>query len=338
MKTIRRNPILSLIAGIVVILTTLGCDDNNRNLCVSLPIDWADPYESPIWHPNGQLIGFNHTPLRKRIVDKVSGCPDAISYQYDFDSTGFWTINIDGTGMKRILPYYLLSPSWSPDGNWIAYVKGTQIFRAPFDGNEIDTDAEVQLTTEGRNFFPTWSPDGQWLAFDSDVASPTGLSFVWTMKQDGSEKVRIAYTPTLGETRMPSWGSSLIAHVRYIGNAYPELFTMNTDGTNPDQVTNRNQFLNRPSISPVSTKIGFIGTSSATGKTSIWLCEPNTKSLNEFLIGAADFSWSNDGKIVYVKHLRNTIDNEYGALWTINADGSNNVQLTKNNYSVQVLN
>lgn len=72
-------------------------------------------YNNPIWHPGGEFIGFNHTPLRK-ITFPYEGCPHLGHNEFDYDSTGFWLINSDGTNMRRIFPYTLQNPAWSPDG------------------------------------------------------------------------------------------------------------------------------------------------------------------------------------------------------------------------------
>jgi Tol biopolymer transport system component/predicted Ser/Thr protein kinase len=60
------------------------------------------------------------------------------------------------------------SPSWSPDGRWLAYASdrdtSMDIWKQPIEGGD-----EVQLTGPPHNESqPAWSPDGRTIAFSSD--------------------------------------------------------------------------------------------------------------------------------------------------------------------------
>jgi len=93
--------------------------------------------------------------------------------------------------------------AWSPDGDWIAYVRGFsevtlegQIFLVRPNG-----DDETLLT---RGDSPTWSPDGSRLAY-SHAGS------IWTIGVDGSEARMI-----VGNGESPAWSrdGDLIAFMR----------------------------------------------------------------------------------------------------------------------------
>ena len=163
-------------------------DDDNPPPCPPIQIDAPSPYDSPSWHPSGDFIGFNYTPLHKTTYSYGEHCQGV--YEWDSEMSGFWLINSDGTNMRRIFTYKLQTPVWSPDGKWIAFVipvgDERHIFKMQFNGTTFDTTTLVQLTTEGRNFFPDWSPDGQWIAYDSNTDSPNGMQFIWKMKSDGT--------------------------------------------------------------------------------------------------------------------------------------------------------
>jgi TolB protein len=238
----------AIISSLILFLSFYSCDvvDNNdekKEPCPPFLTVPVPPYDSPCWHPSGEFIGFNHTPLLKITYPYGEHCQGI--YEWDPQQSGFWLIKPDGTNMRRIFPYKLLNPVWSPDGEWITFVLPVgderHICKMKFNGSTFDTTTIVQLTLEGRNFVPSWSPDGQWIAYDSNVDSPNGMQFIWKMKSDGSQKTRIAYDPSKGEIRMPSWSTQgkKLVHTRYSTEFIrQEIFTMNPDGSYPTRLTN----------------------------------------------------------------------------------------------------
>ncbi len=135
---------------------------------------WND--HSPAWSPDGYDIVF--------ISDRNVG-PWAVGELFIMD----W----EGSNVARITPGSAATPSFSPDGRWIAFFR-------PDDGLYIvrpDGSGEERLTSRGsaRAPFPAaprWSPDGEWLAFVSDSG------YLYTIRMDGSDEQRISDTRLVG--------------------------------------------------------------------------------------------------------------------------------------------
>jgi TolB protein len=315
-----------------VIDTTKGCP--------IFDLTPASPYEDPIWHPTGNIIGFNHTPLQEIKYHYGFNCPRQAEYIYKQDSIGFWLINVDGTNKRQILPYKISNPVWSPDGNWLVFYKDAHIYKMPFNGQTFNTAAMVQLTTTGRNFFPTWSPDGEWIAYDSDVETSNGMKYIWKMDKNGLNKTRIAYQPTEGEIRMSSWASDFsIIHIRYltsVSSGSPEVYRMDASGNQVKRLTNNLAFEYYPKPSPDNSRVAFISLNLSPGD-QIQLYSINSEGGDQRKLtqnGSTNFSWGPNNKLVYISYDLYRLSESRGVLFTMDADGGNKKQLTFNKFKL----
>ncbi|GIK22591.1 MAG: hypothetical protein M5U17_07640 [Ignavibacterium sp.] len=316
---------LGIISIAVLFLFFISCDINNDNDKKPPPI--GDPPVYPLidgfpsWSPDGLRIIYNHNGITS--VD-VNG-----AYLINPDSSGLWMINIDGSNPHLILKGGDINAEWSSDGNWIVMEKNGNIYKIPFLNDSLDETKIVQLTFEGNNFYPSWSSDGMWIAYDSNVDSPNGMNFIWKMKSDGTQKTRIAYSPTKGEIRMPSWSKNLdmIVHTRYSYEFLStELFAMNENGNNLIRITYNGSTDYYPKVANDGSKIVF------ESNANVLLIEIDGSSQKQLTFnGGLQPTWAPDGqKIAYIGF---TADNKYnplndGTIWIMNVDGSNKHILT----------
>jgi TolB protein len=116
-----------------------------------------------------------------------------------------YQLNADGTGVQMVTngEGEASNPSWSPDGQHIAfswtrgYAKGDwNVFVMDFGSHEY-----TQLThSEGKNENPVWAPDGRHIAFAS---TRTGKSQIYVMLANGTEVKQLTKD---GENLSPVWG------------------------------------------------------------------------------------------------------------------------------------
>ncbi|HKJ40729.1 MAG TPA: hypothetical protein VKA27_01500, partial [Sunxiuqinia sp.] len=246
------------------------------------------------------------------------------------DSVGFWLINADGTSQRRVLPYTLTTPAWSPDGNWIAFSKEAQLYKMPFDGTQFDTTAIVQLTFEGRNFYPTWNPDGKSIAFNESICNDDFFCGIWVLQLESDEKKLIG-----PYGNFPSWhpfDDTLI----YLKGDSVWLYN-NKSGTRQLVLGITSSYYNNRDLkySHDGTKIGFTSALISGGGMQLYIADSDGSDLKKITTsGALNYSWSPEGKIVYLNFDYSRIDETKGTLWIMNVDGSNKHQLTYNHFQI----
>jgi len=284
------------------------------------------PYVDPIWHPGGKFIGFNHIPLDSIIFNGCSGLQ-----LFKKDSAGFWLIDSDGKNMRRILSYPLETPVWSPDGEWIAFVYGAQIFKMRFREDTFDTTTLTQLTFEGRNFFPAWSPDGRWIVYWRSQAYPEHSVWgLWLMSADGLIKYKILS----GDLPYPNWspdGKYIIFRGWYDSiNAGIIRYEIATSHSTVILKANGRD-IRYPKYSPDGTKIAFCMDG------YLWIMDSNGNNLRKLTtfkgieVNEIPFSWSPDGsKIVYTRYRTDDWTKNNGVLWVIDINTGLEKQLTFN--------
>jgi TolB protein len=335
----RMRTIMVVSLFILILLGLSGCKDNGSPVDGGGGITLPPPipitaYHSPIWHPSGQFIGFNHIPIKNLHYVAGSKYPDR--YELEPDSTGFWLINVDGTNMRRIFPYQLQTPAWSPDGQWIAFVDGAQIFKMLFTGTTFDTTTITQLTTEGRNFLPAWSPNGQWIAYDRSLSDSSGPAGIWFMHGDGSAK------QSLFGGAYPAWNAQGNILLGAIGTSSTSIWTRfvrfdlilsKPIDTLSVVVGADNQY---PKYSPDGTKIAF-ASQPLNSQVNLWYMDTTGNNLRQLTTeGMSDnsglpFSWDPTGNfIVFTQYRFDQWPPQDGTLCILNVATGEKKQLTFN--------
>ena len=114
-------------------------------------------------------------------------------------------MDADGTNIQRLTDGgYATSPSWSPNGQFVAFAWDRKYGPGAPGGQdiyvmEIATKKWIQLTHDtGRCDFPSWSPDGRHIVFESGSGKS---SDIWTMLADSTQKRAL----TGSGADMPNW-------------------------------------------------------------------------------------------------------------------------------------
>ena len=126
-----------------------------RQITAHPAVDWY-----PVWSPDGQEIAFNA----------------------DRDGGGVWIVPASGGDARRLTTGSDVA-AWSPDGQWLAIRRGTDLYRMPISGGEP--------TSLGPGYTPRFSTDGRWLYYSQHTGSWEKQG-VWARSVADGTVVRLA--------------------------------------------------------------------------------------------------------------------------------------------------
>lgn len=209
----------------------------------------------------------------------------------------------------------------------------TNIYAMLPDGSHL-----TQLTNSGQDYDPAYSPDGTKIAFDS---YRDGLDEIWVMNADGSGQTKLT-SDSQGDNASPVWSpdGTKIAFYSDRSGQGQDIWVMNPDGSNQTRLTAGIGDDMHAAWSPDGSKIAY-GSNQPTpsnpyGHDEIWVM--NADGSNQIQLTAATGtptggehpSWSPDGSKIAFDSDRNACNCGAGHyhIYTMNADGSNQVQLT----------
>ena len=103
-----------------------------------------------------------------------------------FQEQAIWLADIDGSNASRLTrgPGALQgSPSWSPDGQWVAFDAGSEVGQMDIWAIRSDGSGLRQVTRDpGSEIVPSWSRDGRFIYYTSNR---TGRFEVWRVAAEG---------------------------------------------------------------------------------------------------------------------------------------------------------
>jgi Tol biopolymer transport system component len=189
------------------------------------------------WSPDGRVVAFTRTCFVNE----------------DFVGQGLWTIDVDGSGLRKVTdnpapkpcspPSYCVHPedhraSWSPDGMQLVFERidtstdpeRAAIFTVGIDGKRIRQVTPWAL--DGND--PIWSPDGALIAFNAS-AEPSPTQNIYTIHPDGTGLEKLtAYDEEGQRTYHPSWspdGTQILFSHGPSTDGWDDFYVMNRDGS-----------------------------------------------------------------------------------------------------------
>ena len=263
-----------------------------------------------------KLLGIRGAFATRIAYVAVEGDPPNQSYQ-------LVVADADGENQRLILQsrFPLMSPAWSPDGQWLAYVS--------FENKRSSIYVQLVRTGERRgvssragiNGAPAWSPDGKKLALT--LGGGNGNPDIYILDLATQNLQRVTDDPAIDTE--PTWapdGRSLYFTSDRAGG--PQIYRIGVNpGDRPKRITFEGNYNARPRLSPDGTQLAMVTLEG--GNYRIAVMDLSGGSVRVLSHGHLDESPSfapNGAMLIYSEE-----EGSHTSLATVSADGLTGVRL-----------
>ena len=189
-------------------------DDGSQNGIHTIRSSDGGGFTQITSNPGGDDVPGSWSPNGKRIVFQ--------RFDPNFEPQGVFVVNVNGTGLKRILPPTIqvncCTLDWSPQGNEITFSRHvtpdvhSSLWVMHSDGSGLrPVSVPSSLGCGGANddpsavgcLQPAWSPDGTKMAFASGLNIDDDGE-IYTVNTDGTGLMQVTDAPGSGS---PDWGT-----------------------------------------------------------------------------------------------------------------------------------
>jgi len=180
-----------------------------------------------------------------------------ISYVTKAGATyNLWVADADGENAQSALssPEPIISPSWAPNGNQLAYVSFEARKPVVYVHDVATGRRRLVASFKGSNSAPTWSPDGRSIAL---TLSRDGGSQLYVMDANGGEPKRLMQSPAIDTEPVYTSDGKTIYFVSDRGGS-PQIYRVSAGGGSAERVTFSGSYNISPALSPDGKWLAYV--------------------------------------------------------------------------------
>jgi Tol biopolymer transport system component len=285
-------------------------------------------------------------PSAKAHFGGTSFSPDSNFVYYvllteDDPHRSLYQVPVIGGTSKKLLNSISGPVTFSPDGKRFAFVRRDarqgedDLMTANADGSGIETLA----TRKGLDWFklgPSWSPDGKRIACGAGTNAGGLAESVYEVEVDTGAVKQMTPQKWAGVGRV-CWlgdGSGLLVLAVQQGQRLSQIWDVSYPSGDAHRITNDLHDHGESSLGVTADSSVLAALDSGT-VSNIWITPANGDTIHAKQItvrseagdGVYCLAWTSDGKLVYSSAASGTSD-----IWLMNADGTNQRQLTNDGY------